>query len=354
MSDGGLRTFCAALPKIELHAHLNTSFSKVTLQALVDRKIQLDPTFTSQKMTFDGNETAGIEESFSKFRQIHMVCNDAHAIYTLTHDIIREFAADNVKYLELRSTPKTIPETGLTPEVYVECMLRAVRDCEEGGVDTVVRILPSIDRRNGVDVAYKTVDLAYKYAQSSNGVVCGIDFSGDPLVGDAADYIPVFQYAHSKGLKLALHLAEIASFEETHKVLHGTTVGRIGHGTFLHQCPEDYKDITQCVLQQRIPIETCMTSNLKSQTVSDYSSHHLEYWHNRQHPVIICTDGKGVYQTTVTEEYVHAAQAFGLTRLKLWQLSLQSIDHIFADEATKQTLRRKWESIKPSLDLQDQ
>lgn len=100
----------------------------------------------------------------------------------LTHDIIHEFAADNVKYLELRSTPKTIPETGLTPEVYLECMLRAVRDCEEGGVDTVVRILPSIDRRNGVDVAYKTVDLAYKYAQSSNGVVCGIDFSGDPLV----------------------------------------------------------------------------------------------------------------------------------------------------------------------------
>ena len=95
---------------------------------------------------------------------------------------LRSFAADNVKYVELRSTPKEIPATGMTRELYVRTMLRAIRDCQEQNLDIIVYLLLSIDRRHGVEVGQLTVDLAEKFKEESNGVVIGIDFSGDPAV----------------------------------------------------------------------------------------------------------------------------------------------------------------------------
>ena len=100
----------------------------------------------------------------------------------LTRSVIKEFAEDNVKYLELRSTPKEIPETGLTREVYMQTMVQAVRDCESEGLDITVRLLVSIDRRHGVEVAKIAVDLADRWMHSTQGLVLGVDFSGDPKV----------------------------------------------------------------------------------------------------------------------------------------------------------------------------
>lgn len=96
--------------------------------------------------------------------------------------MISEYAADNVKYLELRSTPKEIPETGMTRELYMRTMIRAARDCENAGLDIIVKLLVSIDRRQGVRVAEIAVELAEKLMHETNGLVLGIDFSGDPKV----------------------------------------------------------------------------------------------------------------------------------------------------------------------------
>lgn len=97
--------------------------------------------------------------------------------------MIHEFAEDNVKYLELRSTPKDIPSTGMTRDLYVRTMLRAVRDCQLEDMDIMVYILLSIDRRNSVEIAQLTVDLAEKFYKET-GVVVGLDFSGHPGVSN--------------------------------------------------------------------------------------------------------------------------------------------------------------------------
>ena len=104
------------------------------------------------------------------------------SVFQLTVGVIHNFAAENVKYLELRSTPKEIPHTGMTRELYVRTMLRAIHDCEAENLDIVVYLLLSIDRRNSVKVAQLTVDLAEKFREETEGVVIGIDFSGDPAV----------------------------------------------------------------------------------------------------------------------------------------------------------------------------
>ena len=50
-----------------------------------------------------------LSEVFQLFGVIHQVTTD-HAILTrITQEVIEDFAADNVQYLELRTTPKVLP-----------------------------------------------------------------------------------------------------------------------------------------------------------------------------------------------------------------------------------------------------
>ena len=106
--------------------------------------------------------------------------------------MIHEFAEDNIKYLELRTTPREVTSTGMTKESYIEAVLKAIEDCASEKLDIVVRLLLAIDRRNSVEVARKTIDLAVKYAKLSNGIVVGIDLSGDPQVGTVVEVFRLY------------------------------------------------------------------------------------------------------------------------------------------------------------------
>lgn len=100
----------------------------------------------------------------------------------VTYNVIHEFHQDNVKYLELRSTPREVLKTGMTRELYVEAVLRAISKCEAENLDIVVKLLLSIDRRNGISVGHETVKLAQKFQATDVERVVGVDLSGDPNV----------------------------------------------------------------------------------------------------------------------------------------------------------------------------
>lgn len=50
---------------------------------------------------------------FGIFPLIVSLVDDAEAVAMATRDVIHEFAADNVKYLEIRSSPKEVTKTGM-------------------------------------------------------------------------------------------------------------------------------------------------------------------------------------------------------------------------------------------------
>uniref|UniRef100_A0A8C3XP49 Adenosine deaminase like n=1 Tax=Chelydra serpentina TaxID=8475 RepID=A0A8C3XP49_CHESE len=210
------------------------------------------------------------------------------------------------------------------------------------------RFLIAIDRRGGPIVAKQTVKLAEEFLLSTDGIVVGLDLSGDPTVGHGKDFFePLFE-AKKAGLKLALHLSEIPNKEEETKILLGLPPDRIGHGTFLNSTAGS-EDLVELVRQNHIPIELCMTSNFKSQTVPSCDKHHFGYWYNMDHPTVLCTDDKGVFATDLSQEYQLVAKTFNLTPSQIWDLSYESINYIFASDSVKLKLKEQWHKLKPSL-----
>ncbi|XP_062998949.1 adenosine deaminase-like protein [Elgaria multicarinata webbii] len=341
------RRFYQQLPKVELHAHLNGSISSDTMKKLLAQKPDLE--INNGMTMIDKGKKRSLEECFQMFQIIHQITNRTEDILMVTKDVIREFAADGVKYLELRSTPRTKHATGMTKTTYVEAVLEGIRQCKEDELDIDVRFLLSVDRRGGPTVAKETVKLAENFLLSTDGVVVGLDFSGNPTAGHGKDFLEPLLEAKKAGLMLSLHLSEVPNQEEETRLLLGLLPDRIGHGTFLHSSSPASQELVKLVRQKHIPLELCLTSNLKGQTVPSSDQHHFGFWYNTDHPTVLCTDDKGVFATDLSHEYQLAADTFQLSKAQIWDLSYDAISHIFASSHTKTKLKEQWHKLKPSL-----
>uniref|UniRef100_A0A8D0H1H6 N6-Methyl-AMP deaminase n=1 Tax=Sphenodon punctatus TaxID=8508 RepID=A0A8D0H1H6_SPHPU len=280
------RRFYKELPKVELHAHLNGSISSVTMKKLMSKKPDLQ--IHNGMTMIDKGKKRSLQECFQMFQIIHQITSRTEDILMVTKDVIKEFAADGVKYLELRSTPREENATGMTKRTYVEAVLEGIKQCKDDNLDIDVRFLIAIDRRGGTTIAKETVKLAEEFLLSTGGVVVGLDLSGDPRAGHGRDFMEPLLEAKTAGLKLALHLSEIPSQEEETKLLLGLPPDRIGHGTFLYSAAAGSQDLVQLVRQNNTPIELCITSNIKSETVPSCDKHHFGFWYSIGQPIVLC------------------------------------------------------------------
>ncbi|ELW48104.1 Adenosine deaminase-like protein [Tupaia chinensis] len=174
--------FYTELPKVELHAHLNGSISPNTMKKLIAKKPDLK--VHDQMTMIDKGKKRTLEECFQMFQIIHQLTSTPEDILMVTKDVIKEFADDGVKYLELRSTPRRENITGMTKKTYVESILEGIRQSKEENLDIDVRYLIAIDRRGGPSVAKETVKLAEEFFLSTQDTVLGLDLSGDPNTDD--------------------------------------------------------------------------------------------------------------------------------------------------------------------------
>lgn len=100
----------------------------------------------------------------------------------MTSDVVKEFAADNVRYLELRTTPRDVPATRMTKSSHIASVVAAINAAVAAEKNIVVRLLLAIDRQMCPADVDETLKLAEAYGCHSDGIVVGLDLSGDPAV----------------------------------------------------------------------------------------------------------------------------------------------------------------------------
>ncbi|EGF79528.1 hypothetical protein BATDEDRAFT_20019 [Batrachochytrium dendrobatidis JAM81] len=326
--------FCKRMPKIELHAHLNGSVSRETIRHLISMQPS-NATLQADFATFEKQcSLTSIHSFFPLFKFVYAVSNCIANVRYITRQVIVEFSTDGCEYLELRSTPRSNPETDLVSKrTYIEACLAGTKDAIEmlkGAIQ--VRWILSLDRRHSLEDGLETVQLAKEFMDQ--GVV-GVDLCGEPSAGNFKDLEPAFIQAREAGLKVTLHVAEIKNHEqETRDMIHFMP-DRIGHGTFLKDALREH------VVDNAIPIEACVTSNLLCKTVERIEDHHFNGFYFEGHPCIPCTDDKGVFQCTLSSEYSLIANHFNMSKLDVITMVQLGIDHIFANEETKEQLRAK-------------
>ncbi|KAK4616308.1 Adenosine deaminase-like protein [Fulvia fulva] len=321
-------SFTKALPKVELHAHLTGSITPHTLHEIWLKKrdisagAQLEDPLTACRPEAAHHDVFSFFPLFDTY--IYNLINDVDAVAFATGEVLKAFEADGVRYLELRTTPREEPATGLTKEVYVETVLDTIKSHSQDKMHTY--LILSIDRRNTLAQAMDVVNLAIKY--QSRGIV-GVDLCGNPLKGNISLFAPAFAIAKSHNLRITLHFAELpsSSTEVELTTLLSYVPDRLGH--VINTTPSIETEIEK----RKLGLELCLSCNvLAGLTEGGYANHHFGKWYTRDCPIALCTDDFGVFGSSISNEYLLTAQHFQLSRSDLIWLASGAVPSIFGGE----------------------
>jgi adenosine deaminase len=331
-----------SLQKCELHAHLSGSIRTSTLREFAE-EAKLDLSAYSRVLN-DSNRS--LTDCFDIFSIIHKVVRTRNHVQRLVHEMVEDALVDNVIYLEIRTTPRVLDDYDKGKDdllgalaYYIDGVIEAVEKAERFFEFKVeVRILVSLDRGNKVPFHVSTLDLVRRYHLAGNKYIVGVDVSGDPSKHDISPLIPLLQELRrdtNGQVKISFHVGEVMNVRETNRVLDDLSPDRLGHA-----CVLSHSSVEK-VLEKKIPIEICPTSNAMTLHLPSFEHHPLmEKWIQEKHPVAICTDDSGVFNVTLSEELMMLAKEYRLGSEQVEAIASGALELAFCDEETKERLRR--------------
>ena len=333
-----LRRLVAAMPKAELHLHLDGSVRIETAIELA-RTRGLDAPVTPDAMRallVAPERCADQAELLRAFDLPIALLQDAEALERVTSELVESKAADNVRYFEIRWGPLLHTRRGLSLAEGIAAVCRGARD---GAVrtGTVVRLICTAIRSH--DPA-DNVELAETAARFRADGLTGWDLAGpeaaypDPLLHQTA-----FDAARAAGLRITVHAGEWGGAAQVRRAL-ALEPERIAHG------PGAIDDVDLCreLVHRGVTLDLCPTSNVQAGIVASVADHPLGRLHRLGVPVTLSTDDATVSDISLTDEYVRVLEQIGLTPAELWSIDRRALDFAFADAATLEPLRAEFDA----------
>ena len=330
-----MESWLRALPKVELHVHLDGSLRLETIRALA-KKLPRDRRFPRG---FDPCAAVilppqgTLDEYLEAFQITLRLLQDARSLERVARELCEDAAAENVVYIEIRFAPLLHTELGLKPRDVVTAVLEGIRGAE---ADLPIRaglILTALKQES----TERSMEVAQLAAQFAGKGVVAFDIAGSerhhpPLIHRAA-----IGFAHAAKVHLTLHAGETCCPEQIREAI-DLGAERIGHGVHLFEDPAT----EERVVELGIPLEVCPTSNLQtSESIRSYADHPIKRYIDLGIPVSINTDNRLMSQIDLTHEYKSIAEAFSLDENAVRRIVRQSIDAAFCSEETKQELRQQ-------------
>ncbi|KAE8380514.1 hypothetical protein BDV26DRAFT_257151 [Aspergillus bertholletiae] len=329
--------FTKLLPKIELHAHLSGSISRQCLHDLWLQKRAADPTFDLLDpwvVMPPGKVDYTLDtflKTFSAFT--YQLLTDLPSIAYATTSVLSDFHADGIKYLELRTIPRSSPH--FTQESYITTVLATITAFAERHPDLTTRLILSIDRGEHTPT---DADAVVNLAIANKPLVVGVDIAGNPAKGHIATFGPALAKAKAAGLGVTVHFAEVRTpaVEGELETILGFGPDRLGH--VIH-VPELLR--TE-IVHRRVGLELCISCNVHAKLFDGgFLDHHFrDWWKVEECPVVLCTDDVGFFCSPVSNEYLLAAKHFYLTRTDVVDIARRAVSVIFAGEEEKKRLYR--------------
>ncbi|PVH99428.1 Metallo-dependent hydrolase [Periconia macrospinosa] len=271
----------------------------------------------------------------------YKLCNDRYSIEYSTQAVLQDFQNDGVVYLELRTTPRAVPEDGMTKRDYVQTILTILQNHNNNPENTMrVYLILSVDRRNSASEADQVVDLALEC--QSAGVV-GLDLCGDCSKGDVRIFSGAFARAKTAGLKITLHFAEVeaSATDGELETLLSFQPDRLGH---VIQVKDRFRDQIE---KDKIGVELCLSCNVQAKMISgSYPDHHFGTWRHTSVPLALSTDDVGVFGSPLSREYYLASTHFGLDQDQLKALAERPIPSIFGGDGEKARLYKLFSQFR--------
>lgn len=302
-----------ALPKTDLHVHLDGSLRTATILDLGREQGIVLPADTPEgieAVVGAGRQFGSLVEYLRGFELTLSVMQTEESLDRVAYELAEDAHRENVRYMEVRYAPMLHTQKGLPLTRVVEAVLSGLRRARETyGIKSNV-ILCGI-RNISSESSYEMAELAVAY--KGRGVV-GFDLAGAEANFPAKDHKEAFHLVRQNNINCTIHAGEAYGPESIAQAIHVCGAHRIGHGCRLRE----NGDLLHYVNDHRIPLECCPSSNVQTGAVKSFETHPLKLYFDLGIRVTVNTDNRLITKTSVSEELyrVHKHMRVPFTDIK--------------------------------------
>lgn len=346
--------FLQKLPKVLLHDHLDGGLRPKTIVELARETGYNElPTTDSGNLAewFLTTATRGSLPLYLQgFEHTCGVMQTEEALARVAYEMLEDMKKDGVVYVETRFAPVLHTRKGL----HMENVMRAViHGLERGRKDFGVRygVICCALRNMPPEVSQEVAELAVDFRP--HGVV-GFDLAGEEGGYPPKKHIDAFHYIQRENFSITVHAGEGFGKESIWQAIQWCGAHRIGHATRLIEDMTvkagnvvSMGTLAQYILDKRIPLETCLTSNLHTAAVPSLEDHPFAIFYRYKFRVTLNTDNRLMSAITLTDEYRTAAKIFSLTLADLERITINAMKSAFIPY--KERIALIYDVVKPGF-----
>ena len=323
MSD--LHALIAALPKAELHLHLEGSLEPEQLMEFAARN-QVDIPFKTLEEVRAAYDFSNLQDFLDIYYQGMSVLQTEADFHDLTDAYLQRCHADNVKHVEVFFDPQGHTERGLPFDTPIKGILSAL-DAAKEKYGISYRLIMCFLRHLSEEDAFATLEQAEPWLDRIDGV--GLDSSevGHP----PSKFARVFEAARNKGLKVVAHAGEEGPPDYVWEALDVLKVDRIDHG---NRALEDDALVAR-IVEEQLTLTVCPLSNLSLCVIDDLAKHPMKKMLDLGLRATINSDDPAYFGGYVNQNYRETADALGLSKDDIVTIARNSFLGAFMDDAER-------------------
>jgi adenosine deaminase len=324
-AQADLKAFIHALPKAELHLHIEGTLEPELMFAIAERN-QLKLAYDSVEAVRQAYQFTNLQSFLDIYYQAAGVLLHEQDFYDLTWAYLQKAAAQNVRHTEIFFDPQAHTERKIAFETVITGITQALQDGERQ-LGITSRLILCFLRHLSAKEAMETLNQALPYKEQI--IAVGLDSS--ELGHPPSKFKAVFAKARAEGFLTVAHAGEEGPPAYIWEALNELKVARIDHGV---RCLEDERLVAH-LAEHQIPLTVCPLSNIKLCVFPTMEAHNLRQLLERGLRVTINSDDPAYFGGYVEENFSAAQQALGLDKQSLGQMAANSFAAAFLSEPIK-------------------
>ncbi len=314
-----------AMPKAELHMHIEGSLEPELIFALAQRNGVALP-YADVEALRRAYAFTDLQSFLDIYYAGASVLLKEQDFYDMAWAYLERAAADNVVRTEMFFDPQTHTARGVPMATVIAGLHRACVDAQ-GKLGVSAALILCFLRHLSEDEAFATLEEALPFRAQFIGV--GLDSSE---VGHPPEkFARVFARCRELGLRLVAHAGEEGPPAYVWSALDVLKVERIDHGVQSAKDPELMKRLAR----DRMPLTVCPLSNLKLCVFPDLAQHNLRELLDAGLVATVNSDDPAYFGGYMNDNFLQTFAATGLTVRHAWQLAANSFEGSFIEDGER-------------------
>ena len=322
-----------ALPKVELHCHLDGSLSRNFIEKRIGRKV-------SQEELSVSDDCRSLNEYLEKFDLPGQCLMDEEGLREAGYDVLRSMHQENVCYAEVRFAPLLSETSDMDCRKVIEAVIAGMnKGKQDFGVE--YGIITCAMRHHSAEENLRMFQIVREYLGDG---VCAADLAGAEALYPMSEFMDVFETVKKLGMPFTLHAGECGNVQNIIDSVEAGA-GRIGHGIAMR----GHRELQSELAKQGIGIEMCPISNLQTKAVQSTAEYPLREFLDAGLKVSINTDNRTVSNTSLAKELEFVQKTYGVSDEEIRKMMQNAVETAFARDDVKERLQKKMDMKLESL-----